>query len=462
MSDQYEEVRASEEDEQERDALRVEALETAIEAEDAQGVEAVLADLHFADAAAILDQLSGDDVRGLAALHPEAFTPDILTELDEDVREIAVDALPAAQLAAAVTELDSDDATLIVESLDEDRREDVLAAVPKEDRALVEDSLAFEEESVGRLMQREFVAAPEFWTVGDAIDHMRAAGEDVLPEIFFEIYVVDPAVRPVGAVSLSTLMREARDRRLADIMTPPQVRITPEMDQEDAAHAFRKYNLAQAPVVDDSGRLKGMLTVDDVVDVMHEESEEDMLALAGVSEGGVAATAIDQVRARAPWLVINLCTAIAASLVISFFGASIEQLVALAILMPIVSALGGSAGTQTLAVVIRAIAARELTSANTRRTILREAAAATMNGLIFAALLALVAGVWFRDPGLAGVIAFAMTLTFIWGGLMGILVPLTLRRLGADPAVASSVFVTATTDMVGFFLFLGLASMLLL
>jgi len=419
-------------------------------------------ELHPADAADVLEQLSWDQFEQALKLAPRAFAPEILAELNEDFLAEALNFLPAEQLAQAVAELDSDDATALVEELGEARRAEVLAAVPERDRQEVEAGLSFDEETAGRLMQHEFAAAPEFWTVGDAIDHLRQAGEDDLPETFFEIYVIDPKFRPLGAVPLSTLMRKHRDVRLCDIMVALRVKVSPEIDQEEAAYLFEKYHLHQAPVVDEAGRLKGMLTVDDMVEVIKEESKEDLLALAGVSEANLAQTVFEQVKARAPWLFVTLATAIGASVVISLFTDTIERVVALAVLMPIVSALGGSVGAQAVAVVVSAIAARELTPANTRRAIAREAGAAVIIGLIFAALLAGVTAFWYGGTQLPLVIGVALALTILWGGVIGILAPLALRRLGADPAVASTVFVTATTDMVGFFLFLGLATAVLL
>jgi magnesium transporter len=429
---------------------------------DGRLITSIVGALHPADASDILEQLSPEQFEAALKLAPQAFSAELLSELTDDYREEAVAALPVPQLAQAVAELESDDATLILEDLEEDRLADVLAAVPDRDREAVVESLSHEEETAGRLMQREFVAAPEHWTVGDAIDHLRAASEDDLPGLFFEIYVVDPKYQPVGAVPLSTLMRTRREVALRDIMAEIKALVTPELDREDVAYLFQKYHLAQAPAIDEAGRLKGMLTVDDIVDVIHEEGKEDLLALAGVSETSLAQNVRDQVRTRTPWLIINLCTAIGASLVISIFSSTIEAIVALAILMPIVSALGGSAGAQTVAVIVSSIASRDLTSANTRRVILREAGSAALIGLVFAVLLGVIAVVWFQMAALGLVIAIAMALTMLWGGLSGVLVPLTLRKLGADPVVASSVFVTATTDMVGFFIFLGLASWILL
>jgi magnesium transporter len=462
VADAPENAGGSEPAPEEIDRKLLAGLIAALADRDARLVERLAKGLHPADAADLLEQLSWEQFENVLTLAPKSFTPEILSELNDDHREEAIKLLPATQLARAVTELESDDATLLVEQLDEQRREEVLAAVPDRDRAEVLEGLSFEEETAGRLMQREFVAAPEHWTVGDAIDHLRAAGEDELPETFFEIYVVDAAFRPIGAVALSTLMRKKREMRLSAIMTELLVKVSPEVDQEEAAYLFEKYNLVQAPVVDDAGRLKGMLTIDDIVDVIQEENAEDMLALAGVSEGSVASTALEQVRARAPWLLLSLVALLGASFVISMFARTIEQIVALAILMPIISALGGNAGAQTLTIIVRAMTTRELTVANTPRTIAREAASAVIIGAIFAVLLAGVAFVWFRDPLLAAVIAIALVGTIAWGGLMGVLVPLMLKRFGADPAVASSAFVTATTDMVGFFLFLGLATLVLL
>lgn len=428
---------------------------------DGRGIAQSLEGLHPADAADLLEQLSAEQLRHAAGLAPDAFAGEILADLSVDARAIALAKLPDRAIAAALVDLDSDDATLVIEDAPEERRAAILAAAGARDREAVEAGLAFEEGTAGRLMQREFVAAPEFWTVGDAIDHMRAAGEDELPEMFFEIYVLDPSFRPIGVVSLASLMRRKREVRLADVMTPPEAVIGSGVDQEEAAYLFQKYHLAQAPVVDEAGRLKGILTVDDIVDVIAEENAEDLLALAGVNEAAMLDTPFRQVRARAPWLGVHLLSALGSSVVISFFGATIEKVVALAVLMPIVSALGGSAGGQALAVVISRLAGRELTDVSARRAVASEAAIGLLNGALFAALLAAVAFFWFQDLRIAAVIAVALALTIMWGGLMGILAPLALRRLGADPAVASSVFVMATSDMVGFFLFLGLATAVL-
>jgi magnesium transporter len=368
--------------------------------------------------------------------------------------------LPATAVARALADLDSDDAALLVDDLEEGKRETVLAAVPDVDRAVLQESLTFEEETAGRLMQREFVAAPEFWTVGQTIDHMRAAHEE-LPELFFEVYVVDPGFRPVGVVPLSALLRFQREARLTEISGPVQALINPDMDQEEVAFLFSKYNLISAPVVDAGGRLKGMLTIDDIVDVIEAESKEDMLALAGVSEADVSDNIARSVRARAPWLLLNLGTAFMASASIALFQGTIEKAVALAAIMPIVASVGGNAGNQTLAVTVRALADREMTVVNAARAVSREAATGVMNGLIVAVALGTVASFWFKDPRLAVVSAAAVLINLTCAGLIGVLAPLTLKRLGADPAVSSSIFVTFITDAVGFLAFLGLATLVL-
>ncbi|MBU4568798.1 MAG: magnesium transporter, partial [Alphaproteobacteria bacterium] len=329
------------------------------------------------------------------------------------------------------------------------------------DRAELERSLGYDEETAGRLMQTEFVAVPEFWSVGETIDHARALGTD-LPEVFYDIYVIDPAHRLLGIVSLASLLRQPRETALEDIMHDPSMTLSTDDDQEDVAFQFQKYSLASAPVTDHAGRLVGMITVDDMVDVMQSEHAEDLLALSNVSSADASDTVFETVKARLPWLSINLFTAFMASAIISMFEGAIEQVVALAILMPVVAALGGNAGSQGLAVAVRAIASRELEGAAARRSVWREFLAAAINGLLIGSGVGLIAMFWFGDTGLGLVIASAMFGTFLWAGLAGILVPLGLKRLGADPAVASSVFVLTLTDVMAFFSFLGLASLVLL
>jgi len=421
----------------------------------------LLGDIHPADFSDQFEQLTTDQREELIERAPELVTPDVLAELEDEVVEDILPLLPSGQIAEAITELDNDDATQIVEEMQKAQREEVMEALEPDDRAALEASLAFDDETIGRLMQREFVAAPEFWTVGDTIDHMRATGED-LPDLFFNIYVVDTAFKPIGYVPLSTLMRANRKQALKDIRDDMLVTIDQDMDQEEAAYLFEKYNLISAPVTDEAGRLTGMMTVDDIIEIIQDENKEDMLALAGVTESGMTDTAFDTVKARAPWLFINLITAILASIVIAQFDYAISEIVALAVLMPIVASMGGNAGTQALTVAVRNLTEKDLTSRTSWRAVRREGYAAVIIGLIFALALAAITYIWFRDPQLAMVAFIAMIINHIFAGLAGILVPLGLKRAGADPAVASSVFVTTVTDVVGFFAFLGFAVLILL
>lgn len=440
---------------------RVQEIVAAITDRDSRLIRQLFADSHPADIADIIEQLTWDHQQVIVELSPDIFTGDVLAELEEDTRFDIIHALEPLRVAEAIQDLDSDDMTMVVEEMEPDLRERVMAEVPDNDRELLETSLAFDEDTAGRLMQREFVAAPSFWTVGQAIDHMRKAGEE-LPDMFFDIYVVDEGFRPTGYVPVCKLMRNKREVKLDDLAEPFLAIIKPDEDQEDAAYVFGKYHLISAPVVDEAGRLSGMLTVDDMVDIIQEENKEDMLALAGVNEAGTADTVLSSVQARAPWLLVNLATAILASGVIALFDQAIAQLVALAVLMPIVASMGGNAGTQSLAVAVRSIASRDLTLSNSARVVWREFAAGTINGVIFAVVMGAVAGLWFQSFDLAWVIAVAMIINLAFAGLAGILVPLGLKRFGADPAVASSVFVTTVTDVIGFFAFLGLGAMVLL
>jgi magnesium transporter len=417
-------------------------------------------DLHPADVADLLEHLPPEAFRKAIHLLDHDLSAEAVAELQGDVRHAALEELSDDAVAAMIEALDSDDASFILNDLEEDRRTRILARVSATDRAAIETSLAFDEESAGRLMQRDFVAAPVFWSVGQTLDHMRAMGDDDLPETFFEIYIVDPGFRLQGSVPVSTLLRSSREQMLKDIMKETPVAIRPEMDQEEVAYLFQQYNLASAPVVDEAGRLTGMILIDDVVDVIREEGEEDMLALAGVSEGGTQ-TVLSAVRTRVPWLATNLGTAFIASTVVSLFAATIDRHVILAFLMPVVAGVSGNCGSQALAVAVRAIAERDLDGARALRAIRREALTAIINGTLIAWSAALVVLLWFHDPKISLVIGMSMTVTFTWAGLVGILAPLTLKRLGADPAVASSVFVLTSIDMMSFFVFLGLATLIL-
>jgi magnesium transporter len=425
-----------------------------------------LSALDPADIADVIEHVPIETARTIARMIGKHLPPEFLAELSWERREEILPELPAEYVGRALDELDTDDAAAVAADIDEKQLGEVLAEADEDTRLAVEEALSFEEETAGRLMQREYVAAPEGATIGDVIDRMRADADD-LPDVFFEIYVVDPMMRPIGAVHVSKLMREVRETPIASIMTPVKALIRPEMDQEEVAHTFQKYHMASAPVVDEAGRLTGMVTVDDIVDVISEEGEEDLLKLAGVSEAAQTDSVYRSVRARAPWILVNIGTALAASTVISAFSGAIEQVVALAVLMPIVASLGGNVGNQTLAVAVRALASRELTDANAWRYIVREAATGAFQGLMFGLVLALVAYLWFQqtveDPlGLALAVGSAVVINLAMGGIVGIIVPLLLRRVGADPAVSSSVFVTFTTDALGFLAFLGLATAILL
>ncbi|PHS28280.1 MAG: magnesium transporter [Robiginitomaculum sp.] len=444
------------------DTQVVDEVRIAVAQRDATGVGKALDELDPADAADVVEQLSANETQAAARLAPEAFGGDVLAELSDDALEDVVESLNPTQIADAINDMEFDDAVQLIEELGERLRDGVLSILEPGIRDSIKNSLKFEEDSAGRLMQREFVTAPQFWTVGQLIDHVRKAPPDTLPEIFYEVYVVDPAFHPIGSVALSSLLRAKPATTLTEVMAPLRAVVTPQMDQEDAAYLFEKYDLPSAPVVDAEGRLTGMIMVDDIVEVLQEEHTEDMLALAGVNEAGLADTILETVRSRVPWLAINLGTAILASGVIAMFSDIIAKIVALAVLAPIVASMGGNAGTQGLAVAVRAIASRDITSANVRRIILREITAGLINGLIFAAIMGPIAYLWFHSVLLSVVIGAAMLINLLIAGLAGILVPLGLKKLGADPAVASSVFVTTATDVIGFFVFLGLATLILL
>lgn len=423
-------------------------------------LRARISDLHPADFSDQFEQLSSEQREAFISRAGDLVSADILAELEDEVVEDILPLLPSEQLAEAITELDNDDATQIVEEMEDEQREEVLEALEPEDRATLEASFSFDDETIGRLMQREFVAAPPFWTVGDAIDHMRNTGEQ-LPDLFYNIWIIDTAFKPVAFVPVSTLMRASREKTLEALMDENLTIVRDDMDQEEAAYLFEKYNLISAPVIDHNGRLSGMMTVDDIIEIIQDENKEDMLALAGVSDAGLTDTALTTVKARAPWLALNLITAILASIVISMFDHTITEFVQLAILMPIVASMGGNAGTQALAVAVRGLAERDLTAQNAWRAVRRETIAAIINGLIFASVLALITYLWFGQKDIALVAFIAMIINHIFAGLAGILVPLGLKKIGSDPAVSSSVFVTTVTDIIGFLAFLGFAAFLL-
>jgi magnesium transporter len=432
----------------------------ALDRGDAERLREMLGALRAEDIADLMGFLSADDREELLPhLDPELLG-DVINELDSEIREDILEHVAPDTLAKALGEMDSDDAADVVDDLEDDKKAQVLAAMPEVERAAIETTLAYEDETAGRLMQREVVAAPQFWTVGQAIDHFRRE-EDDLPELFFDVYVVDPSYRPVGAVPVSHLLRARREAPLAQIMEPV-TEIPVGMDQEEVAYIFDKYHLISAPVVEPGGRLVGQVTVDDIVGVIQEEREEDILALAGVSDAGRDAGVFGIVRSRLPWLLINTLTAALAASVIRGFEGEIVKLAILAVLMPIVASLGGNAGTQTLAVAVRALASRELSAVNAMRTVTREMTVGALNGAALAVLTGAVLYAFFRDGGLSLAFGLALLINLFVASLAGALVPLALDRAGRDPAVSSSVFVTFVTDFTGFFAFLGLAALILL
>ncbi|MBO6902044.1 MAG: magnesium transporter [Rhizobiaceae bacterium] len=412
--------------------------------------------LHQSEVGDLLEALIPEQRRALIDLLGNDFDFSALTEVDHAIRAQIVDALPNEQIARAMAELDSDDAVYILEDLDQADQDEILAKLPFTERVRLRRSLAYPEETAGRRMQTEFVAVPPFWTVGQTIDYMRE--EQDLPESFSQIFVIDPTFHLLGAVDLDRILRTKRGVKIEEVMHETRHAVPAQMDQEEAAQIFEQYDLLSAAVVDENERLVGVLTIDDVVDVIQQEAEEDLLRMGGVGDEELSDTVVATTRSRVPWLLVNLATAIIASLVIGLFDATIQQMVALAILMPIVASMGGNAATQTMTVTVRALATRDLDIYNAGRIIRRETVVGILNGAVFAVVMGVVAALWFDDTTLGVIIGTAMVINMLAAALAGILIPLLLDRFGIDPAIASSVFVTTVTDVVGFFAFLGLAS----
>lgn len=436
------------------------AIIEAIDAERDSRARSLMAPLHPADQADLLERLPTRKAAVLVRMLGDGFDAEMLSYLDESTREEIVDVMGVAALARQLPDLPTDDAINIVEELEQDEIEDVLAALPAEDRMLVEEGLSFPQDSAGRMMEREIVTVPAFWTIGQTIDFLRSSPPDI--EEFYLIFVVDVARNPIGEVRLSRLLRTPRPRRISEIMEADFRKIPVTMDQEEVSILFRRYGMVCAGVVNEYGRLVGMITIDDIIDVIDEEAQEDLMALAGVGEANVRSSLWETLQGRSAWLLINLFTAIIASAVIGLFDATIERLVALAVLMPIVASMGGNAGTQTVTVAVRAIALRQLDRDAAMSFVRRELMVAVLNGAMFAMLSAAMAFLWFDDPDIAAVMAVAMFANMVIAGLSGTLVPLGLVRMGVDPAVASSVCITTITDVVGFFMFLGLAALYLI
>ncbi|HEX8645051.1 MAG TPA: magnesium transporter [Allosphingosinicella sp.] len=434
----------------------VEMVMDLVEAGNAEAARAAVEPLHPADVADLFELVDSHDRRSLAAAIADVLDADVLAEMNDWVREEIVDTLDPAAVAEIAGEMETDDAVAMIEDLEEDEQRAVLRALDPDDRAAIEEALSFPEESAGRLMQRDLIAVPEHWSIGQVIDFLRA-GEG-LADSFWEVFVVDERHHPIGTMPLSRILRTQRDVPVAEIMQREQTLIPVDMDQEEVALRFQKYALISAAVIDQSGRLVGMVTVDDIVHIIQEEASEDALLLSGVGEGDINEPVIDSYRSRVRWLIANLGTALVAATIIGLFEGTIERMVALAALMPIVAGVGGNAGTQTLAVTVRALATNQLTKSNTMRAITRELRVACLNGATVAVLIGLGVSAFFLNPLLGAVIAAAMMTNIFIAGLAGVTLPLALDRAGADPAVASSVFVTMVTDSMGFLVFLGLAS----
>ncbi|MET0313344.1 MAG: magnesium transporter [Hansschlegelia sp.] len=435
----------------------VDGVAKAISENDSARVHDLAGDLHESDLGDLIEALEHDDRPKLVELLGKDFDFAALTEVDETVRVQLLEELAPETVAEGMRDLDSDDAVYILEDLDEADREKILDQMSGAERVALTRSLDYPESSAGRRMQTEFVAAPPFWTVGHVIDYV--ADTEGLPDTFYEIFIVDPAYKLLGSVPLDRLLRARRSKLLSEILEedPRIVRATD--DQEDAARAFERYNLVSAAVVDEAGRLVGVLMVDDILDVIEEEADEDLRALGGVTgDEEISDPVLYTARSRIPWLLVNLATAFFSASVIGLFEATIEQMVALAVLMPIVASMGGNAGTQTMTVAVRALATHDIGGHNARRLIRRETLVGLLNGIVCAVVVGIIAGVWFQSVQLGAIIAAAMVTNLVFAGLFGILIPLGLEKMKFDPAVSSGVFLTTVTDTVGFFSFLGLAS----
>ena len=413
-------------------------------------------EMHPADAADIIEHLTENDRENLIKLSSFKIDPEVFIELNESIQSEIVKYLPINSITDIIKNLESDDAIKILENLDEQNKETLLNSLPPKDRFALKESLSYPEDSAARLMQREFTAIPNNWSVGQTIDYLRENKD--LPDEFLEIFIVDSEFKPIGTVPASKVLRTSRESKMQSIMLETQLSIPVDMDQEEVGHIFENYNLNSACVVDKSNKLVGMITSDDMLTVLREEAEEDTLRLAGVGDEEITDGVFTKTKRRFNWLLLNLLTAFLATWVISIFGATIEQMVALAFLMPIVASMGGNAGMQTLAVTVRAIATNDLSENNFVKTVTKEFAIGVLNGIIFAIISALIVQLWFKDIYLSLIISISMVLNMIVAGLFGILVPVSLKRFNVDPAIASSVFVTTITDVIGFLSFLGIGA----
>ena len=435
----------------------IERLRELVADEDREALAELIAPLHAADIGDALEALERDDRIALIRLLGDKFDYSALTEIDESVRRELIELIPNADIARGVSDLDSDDAVFILEDIDATDREDILSQLPAFERLSLKRSLDFPEDSAGRLMQTDFIAIPPFWTVGQTIDYLR--DEHALPDEFFQIYVVDTGYNLLGTIPLDRFIRAKRQVRIEKIMNTNVIEVAATEDQEKAARTFERYDLVEVAVVDENRRLVGVLTIDDIVDVIHEEATEDIRLLAGVGDEEISDNVWTTLRSRLTWLFVNLLTAILASSVIDVFDGTISKMVALAVLMPIVASMGGNAGTQTMTITVRALATQELDGYKIGRLVLREVMVGVANGGVFAVIMGIVAGVWFQNWGLGVVMGLALIVNLFAAGVAGILIPLGLNKIHIDPAIASSAFVTTVTDVVGFFSFLWFAGL---
>ena len=413
-------------------------------------------EIHPADAADIIEHLSEGDREKLIKLNNFKIDPEVFVEMNESVQKEIIKFLASDSIVSILKNLESDDAIKILENIEEKNKNTILSSLPPKDKFALLESLSYPEDSAARIMQREFTAIPSNWSVGQTIDYLREDKD--LPEQFLEIFIVDNEFKPIGTVPSSKVLRTPREAKMNSIMSESQLLIPVDMDKEEVGNLFENYNLNSACVVDKNNKLVGMITSDDVLTVLKEEAEEDVLRLAGVGNEEITDGIFKKTKRRFNWLLLNLFTAVMASIVIGFFQEDIEKVVALAVLMPIVASMGGNAGMQTLAVTIRTIATNELTKNNFTQNVLKEFSIGILNGLIFAAISAIIVQIWFNDATLSLIISISMVLNMIVAGLFGILVPVTLKKMNIDPAIASSVFVTTITDVIGFLSFLGIGA----
>ena len=427
-----------------------------IQSSDLTFINQTLKDLHQSDVANLIENLSSEIRTKLIEIEEFNLEPDIFIELNESIQSEVLQLLSTDSIIKIIKRLESDDAIKILENLEKNKKISILEKLPPKDKFLLEEGLSFPEDSAARIMQREFTAVPSNWSVGQTIDYLRENKD--LPKEFLEIFIVNNDFKPVGTVPSSRVLRTSRDSKMNSIMVEMPVLIPVNMDKEEVGQTFENYNLISAGVVNKDNKLVGMITADDIVTVVQDEAEEDALRLAGVGDEEITDSVLVKTKRRFNWLLLNLFTALLATWVISNFGASIEQMVALAFLMPIVASMGGNAGMQTLAVTIRAIAKKELSTSNFNRVVGKEFIIGVLNGIIFAIITAIIVQLWFNQFNLSLLIGVSMTLNMIVAGLFGILVPVSLKKMNIDPALASSVFVTTITDVIGFLSFLGLGS----